>query len=321
MPARVAEVLATGVEAHGLRRKAWHHPFWGVVRPVVDDPMQPLTRIRDATALIRGGGALGGWASAFRQGVCYLDGWDRAGRPQPVLLHTLPGHQVRRRDGILPCRAALLSGELIWFDGDPMTTLARALYDEMRLAPSLVEAVVVIDMGVSRLAGHARTTIAEVGRVIGRHVKTRGIVQARRALERATDRSCSPLESRTRVVAEDALPAVTWRINRPVFDAAGRLLGIADLIDPETGLVIESDGAVHRESARHTADNVREEGMEDTNLTVVRVTSRDHGDTVALDRRLRRGHRRAMTRDPRRDRWTLIEPPWWSRSKLARRWA
>ncbi|MGH3478036.1 MAG: hypothetical protein ACRDQD_14490 [Nocardioidaceae bacterium] len=277
--------------------------------------------MRDATALIRDGGALGGWASAFRQGVCFLDGMDRAGRELPVLLHTVPGHQVRRRDGILPSRAALLAGEMIWFDGDPMTTLARALYDEMRLAPTLAEAVVIVDMGVSRLTGHARTTIAEVRRVVGSHVKTRGIVQARRALERASDRSCSPLESRTRVVAEDALPTVSWRINRPVFDIAGRLLGIADLIDAESGLVVESDGAAHREVARRTADNVREEGMEDANLTVVRVTGRDHRDAVALDRRLRKGYRRAMARDPRRDRWTFVEPPWWSRSELARRWA
>lgn len=321
VPARVADLLAAGVEAHELRRKAWHHPFWGVARPVVDEPVQPITRLRDATALVRGGGAIGGWASAFRQGVRYLDGWDRFGRELPVLLHTVPGHQIRRREGILPSRAGLLAGELDWFDGDPVTTLARALYDEMRLAPNLGEAVVVIDMGVSRLTGHARTTIDEVRGVVNRHVKTRGIVQARMAIERASARSCSPLESRTRVVAEDALPAVWWRVNRPVFDGAGRLLGIADLIDPETGLVVESDGAAHRKSERRTSDNVRDDGMADANLTVLRVTAQDLGDAAALDRRLRRGHRRARTRDVRRDRWTLVEPPWWPDSKLARRWA
>lgn len=320
LPARVADLLAAGIEAHELRRKAWHHPFWGIARPVVDEPVQPHTRVRDATALVRGGGAIGGWASAFRQGVRYLDGLDRFGRELPVLLHTVPGHQIRRRDGILPSRAGLLPGELVWFDGDPVTTLARALYDEMRLAPSVGEAVVVIDMGVSRLTGHARTTIAEVRRLVDRHVKTRGIVRARMAIERASDRSCSPFESRVRVVAEDALPDVWWRVNRPVFDDGGRLLGIADLIDPETGLVVESDGATHRKSERRATDNVRDDGMADASLTVLRVTAQELGDAVALDRRLRRGHRRARTRDLRSDRWTLVEPPWWPDSKLAQRW-
>jgi hypothetical protein len=176
-------------------------------------------------------------------------------------------------------------------------------------------------MGVSQLTGDAHTSIATVRRLVDRHVKTRGIVRARLALERASERSCSPLESRTRMVGEDALPDVRWLVNRPVFDLGGRLLGIADLIDPATGLVVESDGSRHRESERHSADNVREEGMEDANLTVVRVTGRDHGDPVALEQRLRRGHRRARVRDPRRDRWTLHEPEWWPRSNLGRRWA
>jgi ribosomal protein L31E len=318
---RVADALAEGIEAYELRRKSCHHPYWGVVRPAIQGPDPPMTRILDAAAVVRGGGALGGWASARRQGVVLLDGLDRLGRERPVLLHTLPGHQVRRRPGIEPTRVRLLPGEIEWYDGDAVTILERALYDEMRLAPNLTEAVVVLDMGVSRVTGHARTTIEAVRQLIQRHVKTRGIVQARDALEWASQRSCSPLESRTRVVAREFLPSVAWRVNRPVFDLRGRLLGIADLIDPASGLVIESDGRQHREDELlHTADNVREEGMEDANLTVVRVTGRDHRDPVALGARLRRGYRRARARDSRRDAWTLVEPGWWPRSRLASRW-
>lgn len=281
-----------------------------------------MTRILDAAAVVRDGGAVGGWAAAYRRGVRILDGRDRLGRDLPVLLHTVPGHQVRQRAGILPTRCRLLPGEIGWYDDDSVAILDRALYDEMRLAPSLTEAVVVLDMGVSRLTGDVRTSIDSVRRLVERHVKTRGIVQAREALELASERSCSPLESRTRVVAGDALPSVVWQVNRPVFDSQGRLLGIADLIDPVTGLVVESDGRQHREDDRlHAADNIREEGMEDANLTVVRVSSRDHRDPVATAGRIQRGYRRARARDVSRDRWTLVEPDWWPRSRLGQVWA
>jgi hypothetical protein len=208
-----------------------------------------------------------------------------------------------------------------WLDGDAVTVLERALYDEMRLAPSLTEAVVILDMGVSRLTGNVHTSLEAVGRLVDRHVKTRGIAQARNALVCASERSCSPLETRTRLVVRDALPLVEWRVNRPVFDFDGRLLGIADLIDPTSGLVVESDGRHHQNDEQHAADNVREEGLEDANLTVIRVTSHGHRDLVALGQRVTRGYRRAVTRDVGRDRWTLIEPDWWPRSALARRWA
>ena len=37
-------------------------------------------------------------------------------------------------------------------------------------------------------------------------------------------------------------------MNCPVHDRSGRLLGIADLLDEEAGLVVEFDGADHRRS-------------------------------------------------------------------------
>ncbi len=64
-------------------------------------------------------------------------------------------------------------------------------------------------------------------------------------------------------------------VNTPIFDLDEQLLGIADLFDPETGLVAEFDGQEHRLRRRHRADNLREEKLEAANLVVCRVDSLD----------------------------------------------
>jgi hypothetical protein len=51
-------------------------------------------------------------------------------------------------------------------------------------------------------------------------------------------------------------------VNQPVYDLSGNLLGVADLLDPDAGLVTEFDGQQHRERAQRRADNVREERLE-----------------------------------------------------------
>jgi hypothetical protein len=120
-------------------------------------------------------------------------------------------------------------------------------------------------------------------------------------------------ESRLRLlwVVDAGLPHP--RVNRPVFDPAGVLLGVPDLLDPESGLVGEYDGAVHRDARRHAADNVREERLESHGLTVVRATAIDLKHKRAQSAlRLRDGYRRAMARNRRLDRWTMEPPetPW-----------
>lgn len=315
-----AELQALGVAARELRRDLWDHPYWGVARLAGVDATDALVRISDAAALLPGDGALGGWSSACVQGVRYLDGCDRFGKALPVRLHETANHRIQRRPGIDPTRCRLYPDEVVEDGGLRLTSLPRALYDEMRLAKDVTEAVTVLDMGVSRFAGGAHTTMEAVRRLVGRHAKTRGIVQARIALTLGTDRSCSPLESRTRVFTNLRLGVQEWRINRPVFHVDGRLLGIPDLLDPSTGLVIESDGGGHRDADRHSDDNIREEDFEDTQLTVVRVTSRDFRSAVALTARISAGFRRARARDPRRDRWTITEPEWWPASRAAQRW-
>lgn len=212
----------------------------------------------------------------------------------------------------------MLPDEMLVFDDVPVTTLARAVYDQALDARSVREAVVIIEMGVSRVIAQARTTLANVHRLVERHHKTRGIVRVRNALALATDRSASPWETRTRLLAALDADIKGLRQNVPVFDLAGKLLGIADLIDPETGLVIESDGSHHREAQQHTDDNRREERFERAQAVVCRVTSLDHKDRWATVGRIRAASRDAARQTDRS--WTLEKPDWWWRWNPGRRW-
>lgn len=303
-----------------LTQSPWAHPHYGVVAPDHLDPDDPLDRVRHVIPILSAGSFLTGWASARWQGNMMLDGLDRYGQKLPVTLATPERGQHRHRDGIRATRRSILADETLMFENVPVTTLARAVYDQALEARDVREAVVIIDMGVSRLVPQARTTLANLHRLVERHHKTRGIVRVRNALTLATDRSASPWESRTRLLAELDADIHGLLPNAPVFDLAGELLGIADLIDPATGLVIESDGSHHREAEHHTDDNRREERFERAKAVVCRVTALDHRDrdrwkTVG---RIRRAYLDA-TRQTERS-WTLEKPDWWWRWDPGRRW-
>lgn len=313
--AALSHDLATPAQ---LRHRAWTHPLHGVVRPSGVDPGQPLLRIHDAVAVGGASGVLGGWACALVSGVPVLDGLDGSGAEQPVLIFT-PERQLRPRPGLEPSRMRLRADEVVELDGMRVTTLARALYDEMLRARSLREAVAVLDAGTSRVTIGARTNLGAVRDLVARHKKTRGIVQVRAALELGSERVASRGESRLRVSGFEA-GAGPFLVNAPVFDPSGRLVGIADLLDEEAGLILEYDGADHRQLRRHSHDNAREEDLEALGLTVVRATSHDQTRLADLDRRIRVGRRRGLVRQRRFDRWTTVPPAWWYGSKLAGHW-
>lgn len=317
---RVAELRNLGVQAAELRHAVWTHPYRGVarLRGAGDDDV--ATRIRDAAALVSDSGALTGWAAAYHQGVRYLDGLDRCGDPQPIAIVSGPGHQLRRRVGIEPSRAPIDAAEILVVDGIAVASLPRALYDQVRLADNLVEAVVVLDMGVSTVTQHARTTLDAVGAYVERAGRARGIRQTRAALELATSRSASPSETRLRMVAVLDLSLDQWLLNAPIFSTSGDLLGVADLLGPQTGLVLEADGSHHDQLEARGSDHRRDDVMHDHNLTVVRITESDFA-RGRVHHRIGQGVKRAERRDRRRDRWTLDEPPWWTYYPPARRWA
>ncbi|MEO6471707.1 MAG: hypothetical protein ABIR57_07430 [Aeromicrobium sp.] len=294
------------------------HPYWGIVSPEIDDPSEPEVHIANAAALMTSRSVMTGWAAVRHQGVHILDGRDRSNGEIPISIASPGRGKHRHQAGLLPTRRLLLPGEILDYHGIRVATIARAAYDMALDAPSLREAVVVIDMCISTVIPQSRTTLGNIRDVVERHVKTRGIVQARRAVDLASARSASPWETRTRLIAELDAGLKGLLVNAPVFDLLGNLLGIADLLDPATGLVIEFDGSGHREEMPHSLDNIREEKFERSLMTVVRVSSVEHRNRGQVAARLRAAQRDANGQP--RDRWTLEIPRWWWGWPQARRW-
>ena len=101
-------------------------------------------------------------------------------------------------------------------------------------------------------------------------------------------------------------------VNVAIFDLSEQFLGIADLFEPEAGLVAEFDGGQHREAEQHRRDNIREEKFEAANLVVVRGDKTDvRSDRRRLVSRLQDGYRRGRQRNRGLDTWTLTQPYWW----------
>jgi hypothetical protein len=315
---RVGRAKELGIAPADLRSHLYDHPLHGVITPayLAVDPL--ATRISLAVALMGPANAVGGWASLHVQGNTWFDGTDRSGGDRDVLVHCLPGSQLRTRDGIRPSEGRLGPKEVVTAGPYAVSTLARAAYDEMRMATDLREAVVVLDMATSTTSEVPHTTIDDVLAVVEAHHKTRGIAQARRALALGCSRSASPWETRTRLLAELDVGLAGLLVNVPVFDLDEQLIGVADLIDPRTGLVIESDGDDHRETERHTDDNVREERFERTGAVVCRVTSLDHRARWRTVGRIAAAQRDAAASTRRA--WTLDQPDWWRTWPPARRW-
>jgi hypothetical protein len=99
-----------------------------------------------------------------------------------------------------------------------------------------------------------------------------------------------------------------------VFDRDGRLLGIADLLDLEAGLVGEFDGADHRSAGRHSRDVRREDGLRRVGLEVFRVTGPDLLDRALVVERMLAARRRARWEPGVARDWTVTPPPAWERS-------
>lgn len=318
VPQRSATVLAGGATPDELRGPRYERRSHGLLLPanVEGDPV--LMRIADAVGLMTSSCLLGGWASLRAQGNIWFDGLDANGNERLAMVHCLPGSQLRHRSIIRAFRGVVHPDEVVDFENYSLTTMARAAFDEMRMAKSVREAVVILDMATSTTIARPHTTIERVERVFLSHHKVRGLVQARKALALGSTRSASPWETRTRLIAElDAgVPRLT--VNVPIFDPYGNLLGIADLLDEEAGLVIESDGAHHRENESHTEDNRREEKFERSGLVVSRVTSLDHKDRWRTVGRIAAARRDAVATT--KHEWTTAKPDWWSTWEPGRRW-
>jgi hypothetical protein len=152
----------------------------------------------------------------------------------------------------------------------------------------------------------------ELHTYIAAHPRVKGAPTARAAMELADGRSRSPQESVLRLLwmVDAGLPRPL--VNTPVYTDLGHLLGIPDLLEEQSGLIAEYDGAAHREAAQHSNDNAREEELERAGLTVVRITGMDlaHRRRRVIHR-LRTAYQDGLARNRSRDRWSLSATPKW----------
>jgi very-short-patch-repair endonuclease len=237
------------------------------------DGSAPLQRVAEQAARLPPGGAVTGWAAGALLGASYLDGLAPDGRTRlPVPLALGATGNIRPSDEVLLLYDELPTDEVIVVLGIPCVIPERAAFDGMRLAPNLTEAVVHMDMLTFGEVTSLRRTQAYVDtRGAGR----KGAARARAALAEAREDSWSPNESRTRMPWRHEAGLPEPLLNTPLFDRRGRLLGRPDLLDVESGLVGEFDGADHRGALRHSSDVEREERLRRHGLEVCRITGPD----------------------------------------------
>lgn len=303
---RTHEALQAGATRGELAGRGWEAPFRGAQRPSTPDGLHPAQRIYDAAAVLPEGAALGGWAAGYLLGAHDLDGrGGESGPCHPVPIVLPPPLSIRPRPGISLVRSALDPTDVREVHGIPCTVGARTAFDLARGRP-LAEAVVALDV-LGRMIGVLPAAVRAYTR---EHAGWKGVPAAHRAIDLADPRALSAGESRFRVlwVVEAGLPAP--EVNPLLFDPSGFFLGMVDLLDPETGLAGEYDGAHHREAQSHADDNAREEWLEDAGLTVVRACGTDLGrHRLRTVRRLQTAHRRAARRATAGDHWLFRPRP------------
>jgi hypothetical protein len=273
---------------------------------VTDD--LPEQRILEQSMRVPRGGAVTGWAACRLWRAAYFDGLMPDGRTRrPVPLAIGPTTRIRHLAGSAILRDRLTPDEIVVIIGIPCTVRRRALFDEMRQAPDVREAVVAMDM----MAAAEQVSVSQMLVYVATRAAWNGVPQVRAALELADERSRSPNETRVRLiwVLDCGLPRPL--VNCPVWDLDGRLLGTADLFDEEAGMVIEFDGAEHRRARRHTSDVAREDRMRRVGLEYVKITGLDLRHRYVIIDRMLSSRARALWLPPHQRRWTLTAPAGW----------
>lgn len=264
-------------------------------------------RILEQSARLRRYGAVTGWAALRWRGANFFDGTADGGRTvRPVPLVVGPV-KLRGDSRVALSQEQLAPSERELVDGVWCTTVQRAVFDEMRAAPTLREAVVVLDMA----AAARLISVSLMGEYVAKRSAWTGVPRVREALLLATNDSRSPQESRMRLVWVLDARLSTPLCNQPVFDLRGNLLGIPDLLDPVAGLVGEYDGADHKEGERHRLDVAREEVFRNHGLEYFEIVGGDLQDRDHSASRMRSARARARFLPPESRAWTLEVPPWY----------
>lgn len=226
-----------------------------------------------------------------------------------VHVHREPDRSTRRSARVAHHGGPLPDAEVVEVDGLLVSVPERSVVDAARTVP--FEAGVVLADGAMRLAGYDETLAADV---LERQRDWAGSVNASRVLHFADAAAQTVGESRARVLlARIGVPSP--RLQHPIHDAAGRVLGISDFYIEEYDTAVEFDGrlkygrALYEGTNRLDHDDVgevvwqekrREDAFRDQGIEVVRIVwseldGHDREVRARLERAFRRSvrHRRA----------------------------
>jgi hypothetical protein len=289
--------------------RGWRRTSKGLHVPAHVDGTVPEQRVVEQAARLQAGDAVTGWGALRLHGARFFDGRRLDGvTPSPVPVVSGPEGRVRCGGDVWVSREPLDASEVEVRCGVPVTTVERALFDEMRRVVDWRESVVAMDMAAAAgLVSISRMQVYAAARTSWRRARRVG-----RALGYADEHSRSPNEPRMRLVWEVDAGLPRRLTNREIFTRDGRLVGVADLLDPVAGVVGEYDGASHLRTRRRSRDIGREEAMRRLGLEYFDVVRPDLADPAALAGRMRSTRARAAFADPGQRPWTIVPPPGWS---------
>lgn len=307
-PGLVAPVRADPYGERGPTRGQARGPDWrttsrGLFVPAAIE-LTPEQRIVEAAAVLKSGEAVTGWAALRWRGGSWFTGTTARGQLLDVPL-VARRHRAAQH-GLSISQDFLHPDEVEVVDGVPVTAASRSVMFETRFASTLGEAIIALDMACF----NDLVSVAEMAACVGAAGPITGIQQARDALVEAEENSWSPRETAMRGLWTRGAGLPRPLCNHPVFDLAGRHLGTADLIDPETGLIGEYNGAVHLVGAQVAKDLRREAAFRDVGMETITMVAEDWRDQGDFCRRLQAARARAAGRSERG--WTLVPPPWWT---------
>lgn len=252
-------------------------------------------------------GAVTAWASLRWRGARYFDGLGYDGEVLPVPLIIDSG--IRPDPRFTQTEAQLAPTEWEVVDGLPVTTVQRALFDEVVRIRSVREAAVAISM----TAAAKEISVRLFRMYVAQRNAWTGVPHARLAVGLARDDCRSPQEHRMAMIWVLDAGFDPPLCNVEVFDRDGRLIGVPDLFDPVAGLVGEYQGDDHKGAAQHRRDVEREERFRDHGLEYFELVGGDVAHRYVAAQRMRNARSRAKFLPPESCAWTLEPPPWRTR--------
>lgn len=180
--------------------------------------------------------------------------------------HKLPG-------GFVTLRVNLAADEILERDGLRFTSPSRTAYDMARFAPSLSEAVGILDCFAFD-GNQQPVSMAEVRLLMSQHPKARGNPLVSRAVGLASTRSRSFPESTIRVgwIRGAGIAADQILINA-MLQLPNERAREMDFVDLSSGLIGEYDGLHHADAATRSADARKSDLIDRAGLGLVRYTA------------------------------------------------